>query len=189
MLSCCRETARRVTLLRYFTTKKFRHTASRDPSATDELLVSKSPAFPFVRILWRWYFQQHNSNGYITSFIVIENNRNSRRRMVKFQRDELKQKNAISQAREEIKWPATELYARMQPQKNNWRIFITKPTPVGIKKTAICNGMFTSPGQSELNWTNRKFTARYDTRCYFNVRSKADMSQLNLPHGTNDYKV
>ena len=26
---------------------------------------------------------------------------------------------------------------------------------------------------------NRK---RYDTRCYFNVRSKADMSQLNLPH-------
>ena len=27
------------------------------------------------------------------------------------------------------------------------------------------------------------FTIRYDTRCYFNVRSKADMSQLNLPHG------
>jgi len=24
---------------------------------------------------------------------------------------------------------------------------------------------------------------RYDTRRYFNVRSKADMSQLNLPHG------
>ena len=23
---------------------------------------------------------------------------------------------------------------------------------------------------------------RYDTRCYFNVCSKADMSQLNLPH-------
>ena len=22
---------------------------------------------------------------------------------------------------------------------------------------------------------------RYDTRCYFNVRSKADISQLNLP--------
>ena len=27
---------------------------------------------------------------------------------------------------------------------------------------------------------------RYDTRCYFNVRSKADMSQLNLPHGTDN---
>jgi len=26
-------------------------------------------------------------------------------------------------------------------------------------------------------------TIRYDTRCYFNVRSKADTSQLNLPHG------
>jgi len=29
---------------------------------------------------------------------------------------------------------------------------------------------------------------RYDTRCYFNVRSKADMSQLNLPHGTDNQK-
>jgi len=27
---------------------------------------------------------------------------------------------------------------------------------------------------------------RYDTRCYFNLRSKADTSQLNLPHGTNN---
>jgi len=27
---------------------------------------------------------------------------------------------------------------------------------------------------------------RYDTRSYFNVRSKADISQLNLPHGTNN---
>ena len=25
-------------------------------------------------------------------------------------------------------------------------------------------------------------TIPYDTRCYFNVRSKADMSRLNLPH-------
>ena len=24
---------------------------------------------------------------------------------------------------------------------------------------------------------------RYDTRCYFNVRLKADMNRLNLPHG------
>jgi len=29
-------------------------------------------------------------------------------------------------------------------------------------------------------------TIRCDTRCYFNVRSKADMSQLNLPHKTNN---
>jgi len=26
----------------------------------------------------------------------------------------------------------------------------------------------------------------YDTRCYFNVRSKADMSRLNLPHGDDN---
>jgi len=25
----------------------------------------------------------------------------------------------------------------------------------------------------------------HDTRCYFNVRSKADMSQVNLPHGND----
>jgi len=30
------------------------------------------------------------------------------------------------------------------------------------------------------------FTIWYDTRCYFNVRSKADISQLNLPHGTDN---
>ena len=27
---------------------------------------------------------------------------------------------------------------------------------------------------------------RYDTRCYINVRSKAGISQLNLPHGTDN---
>ena len=27
---------------------------------------------------------------------------------------------------------------------------------------------------------------RYDTRCYFNVHSKADKSQLNLPHKNNN---
>ena len=29
-------------------------------------------------------------------------------------------------------------------------------------------------------------SSKYDTRCYFNVRSKADISQLNLPHGTDN---
>ena len=27
---------------------------------------------------------------------------------------------------------------------------------------------------------------RYDTRCYFNVQSRADTSQLSLPHGTGN---
>ena len=30
---------------------------------------------------------------------------------------------------------------------------------------------------------------RYDTRCYFNVRSKADISRLNLPHGILIYRT
>ena len=32
--------------------------------------------------------------------------------------------------------------------------------------------------------TSNAITIRYDTRCYFNVRSKADMCPLNLTHGT-----
>jgi len=35
---------------------------------------------------------------------------------------------------------------------------------------------------SSYFYTFCKTVKRYDTRCYFNVRSKADMSQLNLPH-------
>jgi len=29
---------------------------------------------------------------------------------------------------------------------------------------------------------------RYDTRCYFNVRSKADMSEIDLLHGNQQLK-
>ena len=32
-----------------------------------------------------------------------------------------------------------------------------------------------------IDWVDSK--TPYDTRCYFNVHSKADISQLNLPHG------
>jgi len=32
-------------------------------------------------------------------------------------------------------------------------------------------------------------TTRHDTRSYLQARSEADISQLNLPHGTNNYKV
>ena len=38
----------------------------------------------------------------------------------------------------------------------------------------------------QRQWTAVIITIRYDTRCYFNVRSKANMSQLNLPHGTDN---
>jgi len=35
----------------------------------------------------------------------------------------------------------------------------------------------------KLEWS---VIIRYDTRCYFNVRSKADMGQLNLPRRTDN---
>jgi len=38
-------------------------------------------------------------------------------------------------------------------------------------------------GKSAAKIVDREYTIRYDTRCYFNVRSKADMSRLNLLHG------
>jgi len=31
------------------------------------------------------------------------------------------------------------------------------------------------------------WNSAYDTTCYFNVRSKADTNQLNLPHGTKNW--
>jgi len=39
--------------------------------------------------------------------------------------------------------------------------------------------------QSSKN-KHTKNLIEYDTRCYFNVRSKADMSPLNLPHGYDE---
>ena len=39
---------------------------------------------------------------------------------------------------------------------------------------------------SDTDNNPRWLTSRYDTRCYINVRSKANISQLNLPHGTDD---
>jgi len=53
-------------------------------------------------------------------------------------------------------------------------------------------------GLSEVRWNGQGHfttldghtivydTIRYDTRCYFNVRSKADMNRLNLPHGDDN---
>ena len=43
-------------------------------------------------------------------------------------------------------------------------------------------------GRGQRQWRSRARmdTIRYDTRRYFNVRSKADISQLNLPHGTDN---
>jgi len=49
---------------------------------------------------------------------------------------------------------------------------------------APCSSRSISPARARPTAAND--TIRYDTRCYFNVRSKADISQLNLPHGTDN---
>ena len=40
----------------------------------------------------------------------------------------------------------------------------------------------------DVGQTDTQTDVRFDTRCYFNVRSIADVSQLNLPHGTTSEK-
>ena len=45
---------------------------------------------------------------------------------------------------------------------------------------------FLQTGRSSWRPANSVKALRYDTRCYFNVRSKADMNQLNLPHGNDN---
>ena len=42
-------------------------------------------------------------------------------------------------------------------------------------------------GDTEILVQSRDgWDGKYDTIRYFNVRSKADLSQLNLPHGNNN---
>jgi len=55
---------------------------------------------------------------------------------------------------------------------------------VSSRDDCIVSAVITKYGQRTL-----LCSIRYDTRCYFNVRSKADISQLNQPHGTNNWKV
>ena len=66
----------------------------------------------------------------------------------------------------------------MRRTRNHDATFI----PETETKPSIRRSNFWSRNQSGLK------TIRYDTRCYFNVRSKADMSRLNLPHG-NQLKI
>jgi len=54
------------------------------------------------------------------------------------------------------------------------------------------NTTYSRDDDARDQWTRRvtgstSRTIRYDTRCYFHVRSKGDMNQLNLPHGTKNY--
>ena len=62
-----------------------------------------------------------------------------------------------------------------------WLLNTTVSKQQWCKKTNF--NRFTRPNRTLVL---QCFTIRYDTRCYFNVRSKADISQLNLPHGTDN---
>jgi len=57
-----------------------------------------------------------------------------------------------------------------------------------LRREVSGNSMLSFGYLTEENgvYANLYDTIRYDTRYYFNVRSKADISQLNLPHGTDN---
>jgi len=54
--------------------------------------------------------------------------------------------------------------------------------PLAIETAGTWHEMATELTQ-EIGRRITTITERYDTRCYFNAHSKANMSQLNLPHG------
>ena len=61
----------------------------------------------------------------------------------------------------------------------------------GRPDVMLLGGIFLSLLEKKHSSALRKIHSKsiailYDTRCYFNVRSKADMSQLNLPHGNDN---
>jgi len=63
------------------------------------------------------------------------------------------------------------------------RVLLGLPFGIGTRRRGYYphSGLVVGTIKHILFLENR--TIRYDTRCYSNVRSKADTSQLNLPHG------
>ena len=59
-------------------------------------------------------------------------------------------------------------------------VVLVRPDVDAVLVAAVIVRLSRRP-QSAVN--DHSMMIRYDTRCYFNVRSKADISQLNLPHG------
>jgi len=54
----------------------------------------------------------------------------------------------------------------------------------GVKMNTVNLQLFLMILEQQLR--KSQFKIPYDMRCYFNVHSKADMIQLNLPHVTNN---
>jgi len=52
-----------------------------------------------------------------------------------------------------------------------------------LEKQIMQGTMLGARGEEDHAWPG---WTRYDTRCYFNVRSKANISQLNPQHGTDN---
>ena len=58
--------------------------------------------------------------------------------------------------------------------------------PIIVARHAAAAGFYYYCVASSASCVGHEDTIRYDTRCYINVRSKANMSQLNLPHGNDN---
>ena len=93
-----------------------------------------------------------------------------------------------------MKQPAVELWrgraggrywsARAQAQQQTSRTSLLLSIDGTARQThARTDGHRTQMLTAGLGQRQPYWSTRYDTRCYFNVRSKADTSQLNLPHG------
>ena len=70
--------------------------------------------------------------------------------------------------------------------QNAWKLSGKMFSPVKLFMTVftpVCSRLLKAGFKDFVGY---EVTIRYDTRCYFNVRSKADISQLNLPHGTDN---
>jgi len=81
---------------------------------------------------------------------------------------------------------------RIACHRHNWLSDVGKADHWQSTDSAShCNITNRAPSllQSWSLWANDHQNSMTDMTCYFNVRSKADMSELNLPHGTNNYKV
>ena len=76
----------------------------------------------------------------------------------------------------------------------SWAVCKSAPRSRQITMPAPHHSVFLPSGCPSCHRTNSvvalkahaHMRMRYDTRWYFNVRSKADISQLNLPHGTDN---
>jgi len=78
-----------------------------------------------------------------------------------------------------ILYHATEFLVQDKPTRPEWLPLFKIIFRNNYKQTEICEYVRFYAERALRD-------AIHDTRCYSNVCSKADMSQLNLPHGTDN---